>query len=69
MSERELLIHALQHLEDMYEKNAETHAAVMRLDGQLSAFAPLLAQFAPGGKPDFISIMQSRRGFRRGSQQ
>jgi hypothetical protein len=66
LTDRELLIHALQHIEDLYEQAAETHAAVMRMDYQLSVFAPFLAKLAPGGKPDMIAIMQARREARRG---
>jgi hypothetical protein len=66
LTDRELLIHALQHLEDLYEQMSEMHGAVMRLDCQLSVFAPLLAKYAPGGKPDMIGIMQARREARRG---
>ena len=65
LTERELLIHALQHLEDLYEKVQEMHGAVMRMDCQLAVFAPLLAKYAPGGKPDMIAIMQARREARR----
>ena len=42
LTERELLIHAVQHLEDLSEKMADVHGAVLRLDHQLSVFAPLL---------------------------
>jgi hypothetical protein len=68
LTDRELIIHLLQHIEMMYEQVAETHGAVMRIDGQLSVFAPLLDKLAPGGRPDMISMMQTRRGFRRGTQ-
>lgn len=66
LTDRELLIHAIQHLEVLTEQMAEQHEAVMRLDYQLSVFAPLLAKYAPGGKPDMIAIMQARREGRRG---
>jgi hypothetical protein len=66
LTDRELLIHALQHLEVMYEQQAEMHSAVMRIDGQLSMFAPLLAKWAPGGKPDMLALMQARREAKRG---
>lgn len=61
LTERELLIHAIQHLEVLTEQMAEQHDAVMRLDCQLSVFAPLLERYAPNGKPDMIAIMQARR--------
>lgn len=51
----------LQHVEDLYEQLSEVHGAVMRMDAQLSVFAPMLAKFAPGGKPDMIALMQARR--------
>jgi hypothetical protein len=65
LTDRELLIHALQHLEVMTEQLAEVHQYAVRLDGQLSVFAPLLARFAPGGKPDMVALMQARREMRR----
>jgi hypothetical protein len=53
LTERELLIHAVQHLEDLSEKverllaeSAEMRPAVLRLDRQLQVFAPLLARLA-----------------------
>ena len=65
LTDRELLIHAVQHLEWLTEQMAEQHEAVMRLDYQLQVFAPLLAKYAPGGKPDMIAIMQARREARK----
>lgn len=65
LTDRELLIHALQHLEYLTEQMAEQHEAVMRLDYQLSVFAPLLAKYAPGGKPDFLALAQIRREAKR----
>jgi hypothetical protein len=66
LSDHDLLLHALAHIEDLYEKIGEIHGAVMRVDGHLSVFAPLLAKWAPGGKPDMIGLMQARREARRG---
>jgi hypothetical protein len=68
LSDHDLIIHLLQHIEIMYEQIAETHGAVMRIDGQLSVFAPLLAKYAPGGRPDIIGAMQARREVRRGGR-
>ena len=68
LSDRELLIHAIQHLEDLTEQLAETRAAVLRVDGELTVFLPLLRKLAPGGKVDMISIMQTRREARRGRE-
>ena len=68
LSDRELLIHAIQHLEDLAEQLAETRAAVLRVDGELQVFLPLLRKLAPGGKVDMISIMQTRREARRGRE-
>lgn len=65
LSDHELLVHALQHIEDMYEQIAEMHGAVMRIDGQLSVFAPLLARLAPGGRPDLVGAMQTRRDLKK----
>lgn len=65
LTERELIIHMLQHIEDLYEQMSEVHGAVMRIDGQLSVFAPLLAKYAPGGKLDFIGANQMRKEARR----
>jgi hypothetical protein len=67
LTDRELLIHALQHLEVLTEQMAEAHGAVLRIDAQLSVFAPLLARLAPGGKPDMLALMQARREIRRGA--
>jgi hypothetical protein len=67
LTDRELLIHALQHLEAMYEQVAETHEAIIRIDGELAVFKPLLARLAPGGKPDFLAVFQARREHRRGN--
>jgi hypothetical protein len=55
----------VQHIEDLYEQMSEMHGAVMRLDCQLSVFAPFLAQLAPGGKVDMIAVMQARREAKR----
>lgn len=66
LSDRQLIMHALQHLEDAVEKLAETHGAVMRIDAELQVFLPLLRRIAPGGKADMLSIMQARREARRG---
>ena len=66
LTDRELLIHAIQHLEYLTEQLAEQHEVIMKLDYQLGVFAPLLAKYAPGGKPDMIAIMQARREGRRG---
>lgn len=68
LSDRELLIHAIQHLEDLTEKMAEAHGAMMRIDGALSVFAPLLAKLAPSGKPDFVAVMQARREAKHGTR-
>jgi hypothetical protein len=65
LTDRELLIHAVQHIEDLYEQLAEVHGAVMRMDYQLQVFAPFLAKLAPGGKVDMIAVMQARREARR----
>jgi hypothetical protein len=53
LTERELLIHAVQHLEDLSEKvekllesAEEIRPAVLRLDHQLQVFAPLLARLS-----------------------
>jgi hypothetical protein len=68
LSDRELLIHALQHLEVMTDQLAEVHEYVLKLDGELSVFRPLLARLAPGGKPDMLALMQTRREIRRGTR-
>lgn len=65
LTDRELLIHAIQHLEVLTEQMAEQHEVIMRLDYHLGVFAPLLAKYAPGGKPDMIAIMQARREARK----
>jgi hypothetical protein len=54
LSDRELLIHLLQHVEVMGEQMNEITA-------QLAVFRPLLDQLAPGGKPDMLGAMQARR--------
>lgn len=58
LTDRELLIHAVQHLEVLSTQMEYVHA-------QLTVFAPLLARLAPGGKPDMIALMQARREARR----
>ena len=58
LTDRELLIHAVQHLEVLHE-------LVNDMYEQLSVFRPLLARLAPGGKPDMIALMQARREMRR----
>lgn len=68
LTDRELLIHALQHIEQLYEMVSEQHGAVMRVDGELSVFLPLLRKLAPGGKPDFIAVMQTRREAKHGQR-
>ena len=65
LSDHELLIHALQHIEQLYEMIAEIHGPVLRIDAELSVFLPLLRKLAPGGKPDFIAAMQTRREAKR----
>lgn len=65
MTERELLIHALQHLEDLAEQMAEVRGAVIRFDGTLAVFEPLLRKYAPEGRMDFIGAMQARRDMKR----
>lgn len=65
LTDRELLIHALQHLEVMTEQLAEVHKHVLKFDGTLALFEPLLARFAPGGKPDMLALMQARREGRK----
>ena len=55
-----------QYAGELYELIAEDHGAIMRIDGQLSVFAPLLAKYAPGGRLDMIGAMQARREARRG---
>lgn len=64
LTDRELLIHAIQHLEVLTEQMAEAHEAVLRIDGELAVFRPLLARYAPGGKPGVA--MRIREGFRNG---
>ena len=66
LPDRDLLIRIFQRVEELYELVAEDHGAIMRIDGQLSVFAPLLAKYAPGGKLDMIGAMQARREARRG---
>ena len=66
LPDRDLLIRIFQRVEELYELVSEDHGAIMRIDGQLSVFAPLLAKYAPGGKLDMIGAMQARREARRG---
>lgn len=66
LTDRELLIHAVQHLEVQGELITEMHGTIMALEEELAMFRPLLAKLAPGGKPDMIGIMQTRREARRG---
>lgn len=69
LSDHDLLLMLLASVGKLYELVAEDHGVVMRLDGQLSVFAPLLAKLAPagGGRMDMIGLMQARREMRRGS--
>lgn len=66
LTDRELLIHLTQHAEIQGEQIAEMHGTIMALAEELATFRPLLAKLAPGGKPDFVAVMQTRREARRG---
>jgi hypothetical protein len=65
LTDRELIIHAVQHLEMITGQLEEIGARLESFEAELSVFRPLLAKLAPGGKPDMIGIMQARREARR----
>lgn len=65
LTDRELLIHAVQHLEAQCGQLTEILGRLEALDAELAVFRPLLARLAPGGKPDMIALMQARREARR----
>ena len=55
LSDRDVLLHILTHVE-----------ALTELLALLDEFRPLLAMLTQNGKPDMVGIMQARREFRRG---
>lgn len=65
LTDRELLIHAVQHLEDLSERLADVQGRVIRLDHELAVFAPLLARFRPGGGATMVDAMQAWRAGRK----
>lgn len=66
LTDRELLIHLTQHAEIQSEQLSELHEIITGLSAELAVYRPLLAKLAPGGKPDFVAVMQTRREARRG---
>lgn len=58
LSDRDLLIHVVQHVEHIDEMVTAVHDV-------LEAYKPLLARFAPGGGADYLTIMQTARDLRR----
>lgn len=57
LTDRQLIVHILEHVEELSDQVAELHAAA-------APFLPLLA--APGGRPDSIALLQAGREARRG---
>jgi hypothetical protein len=62
LSDRDLLIHLLQHVEDMHDRIEQAWTLIQ-------PYVPILAKFAGGGQPDMMTIMQARRDLRRGHVQ
>ena len=75
MSDRDLLIHAVQHLEDLSGRLERIEAQVAWTTGSVSAisetcgnlaaelavFQPLLREIAPGGKVSLGGLLRARR--------
>lgn len=60
-TDRELLRHALAHIEDMHDRMEQIWTV-------LQPFVPMLASMAPAGQADILTIMQARRELRRGAR-
>ena len=58
LTDRELLVHAIAHLEDLDAKITAMHDIVQ-------AYKPLIDRFAPGGGADYLTILQTARDLRR----
>jgi hypothetical protein len=61
LTDRELLIHAVQHLEHLTERLNE-------LCEELAVYRPLLEKIAPGGRPSVTGIISARREMRGGQR-
>lgn len=60
LTDRQLLVHLLEHVENLHDQVREIHEVFER-------FRPLLERLVPGGGPaDYITAMQLGRERRRG---
>lgn len=58
LTDRDLLIHAIQHLEHIDE-------IVTALQEEFEVFRPLIERFRPAGGGDYLTILQTARQLRR----
>lgn len=58
LTDRELLIHAVQHIEHIDE-------VVTAIHDEFQVFRPLIERFRPDGGADFLTILQTGRELRR----
>ncbi len=65
LSERDLLIHAVQHLEDISAQLAEVRETCAELAAELAVFRPLLRTMAPEGKLTIGGVLKARREVQR----
>jgi hypothetical protein len=57
-TDRELLLHAAKHMEELTRQVSEMHEVFER-------FRPLIDHYAPGGPVDALAAMQAGREMRR----
>jgi len=58
LTDRELIIHTLQHVEEMHEILTELFA-------ELQTFRPLIDRYRPAGGADMLTMIQAARDARR----
>jgi hypothetical protein len=64
LSQRDLLIHALQHLEIMTEQLADAHEKILHIDAKLTVFEPLLDKISEGGPAGLKALWDTRKKLR-----
>jgi len=65
LSDREILLHVLTHVEEMHEGLIRIADRLEALEAEWATYRPLVATFSNGGKPDMISAAQAFRQGRR----
>ena len=65
LPDRDLLIHAIQHLEYQSEQLARLESQVAELTQVLAVFRPLLQKMAPDGQVTVTGMLAARREVRR----